>query len=371
MAMRQPLKGAHVWNSESLAASTGWTAHVDPAGADELLSVVHATERQGMNPEGLGRHHFLIPSVARSLAALSRELEYGTGFCLLRGLPVAGLSEVQLRILFWAVNLHLGMPVSQSKNGEFVGKVMDIGVKKGQPDSRAYRTGGELRYHVDRCDVLTLLCVREPISGGRSKVVSSAYVYNEILRRRPELLELLHGDFCFSRQQEQVPGEHPWFARPVYEARDGHFTSQFSLTYIESAQRFDDAPRLTEAQREALNLVAQLSEEYHYGMQLREGDLQLLNNHVTYHARTNYEDHVDPVRKRLLLRGWLATPNSRALPEGDAAIWGSADAGALRGGVTPASGSRHAFASWEDAGWDSAARRATLLHSVAGETAGV
>ena len=38
---------------------------------------------------------------------------------------------------------------------------------------------------------------------------------------------------------------------------------------------------------------------------------------------------------RLLLRLWLAMPNSRPLPEGFEVLWGAIEAGAPRGGVRP------------------------------------
>jgi hypothetical protein len=49
-------------------------------------------------------------------------------------------------------------------------------------------------------------------------------------------------------------------------------------------------------------------------MWLEPGDIQLLNNHVIYHGRSAYEGAAGDSADRLLLRLWLAMPNSRALP---------------------------------------------------------
>ena len=89
----------------------------------------------------------------------------------------------------------------------------------------------------------------------------------------------------------------------------------------------------TAAQDEALDLLAEVAEELCYEMPLRPGDLQLLNSHVTYHARTAYEDDAANGQDRLLYRLWLSMPNSRALPRGFEVLWGRIEAGALRGGV--------------------------------------
>jgi hypothetical protein len=68
-------------------------------------------------------------------------------------------------------------------------------------------------------------------------------------------------------------------------------------------------------------------------MRFAPGDIQLINNHVIYHGRTPFEDDSASGQDRLLLRLWLAMPNSRALPEGHEVLWRTIEAGALRGGI--------------------------------------
>jgi hypothetical protein len=54
---------------------------------------------------------------------------------------------------------------------------------------------------------------------------------------------------------------------------------------------------------------------------------------VVCHGRTHHEDADGADRDRLLLRLWLATPNSRPLPPSDLAIWGTTEPGVPRGGI--------------------------------------
>ena len=103
---------------------------------------------------------------------------------------------------------------------------------------------------------------------------------------------------------------------PLFALHQGKFTTQYSRTFVEAAQKLPGIPRLTAAQEEALDLHAEVCEELAFTMALEPGDLQLLNNHVIYHGRTAYEDADGPDRDRLLLRLWLAPPNSRELPPG-------------------------------------------------------
>ncbi|MGH7417635.1 MAG: TauD/TfdA family dioxygenase, partial [Candidatus Rokuibacteriota bacterium] len=229
-------------------------------------------------------------------------------------------------------------------HGELLGEVRDeirrYGTVRevamaGEPrTSRAKaRSSGPLRFHTDRCDVVGLLCVRTARAGGLSKIVSSVAVHNAILERRHDLHALLGQPYYRSCQGEEAGGERQYYALPVFGVRDGRFTGQYSRTFVEAAQRIPEVPRLTSAQDEALDLLAAAAEELCLTMELEPGDMQFLNNHVIYHARTAYEDDAGPDRDRLLLRLWLAVPNSRPLPDGFDVLWGSIEPGALRGGI--------------------------------------
>ena len=156
---------------------------------------------------------------------------------------------------------------------------------------------------------------------------------NEMLKRRPDLAALLFAPYHRSRHGEEAETAENVYPLPVFGVRDGRFTSHFSLTYIEAAQTVAGVPRLTDAQKEALDMLLALAKELALEMTFDPGDIQFLNSHVTYHGRTPFEDDKDAGRDRLLMRLWLAMPNSRALPEGHEVLWRSVDAGALRGGI--------------------------------------
>jgi hypothetical protein len=66
-----------------------------------------------------------------------------------------------------------------------------------------------------------------------------------------------------------------------------------------------------------------------------EGDILLLNNWVTLHRRSAFEDHQELERRRHLLRIWLSVPNSRPLDPAFEANYGATAAGAIRGGMRP------------------------------------
>jgi hypothetical protein len=180
--------------------------------------------------------------------------------------------------------------------------------------------------------------VRQSASGGDSLIVSTPAIHNAMQARRPDLLALLFEPWFHSRQQEQRPGELPWYRNRIFALHKDRFTSQYSRSYVESAQRFPAVPRLTEQQNAALDLLAELAQALALHTRMEPGDIQLLNNHVTYHARTALVDWDDPAQKRLLYRLWLSMPNSRELPGDFDELWGATAAGALRGGVVAEAG---------------------------------
>lgn len=195
------------------------------------------------------------------------------------------------------------------------------------------RSSGPLRFHSDRADVIALMCVRPAKAGGVSKLASSVAVHNAMLARRPELCALLYGDYYRSRLGEELGGENAYYALPVWGLRDGRFTSHYSRTFVEAAQNLPGVPKMTADQDEALDLHAAIAEELCHHVALEAGDINFINNHVVYHARTAYEDDDAANSDRLLMRLWLSMPNSRALPEGHEVLWGNIEAGAPRGGV--------------------------------------
>ena len=90
---------------------------------------------------------------------------------------------------------------------------------------------------------------------------------------------------------------------------------------------------MTKPQWQALDLLAELAEQHALQMRLAPGDIQFLNNHVIYHARTPFEDDPAAGMTRLLYRVWLCMPGNRPLPADHAVLWHDVEAGALRGGI--------------------------------------
>jgi hypothetical protein len=344
-----PIEGPCAWRGEEMRHSRRWVRELSPAALAEIDAALRSCEAQGIPWPEITRETFPLPMLAAELAEVARELEDGCGMVQLRGLPVARYGADELRRIWFGLGCHLGRPVFQNRSGELMREIRDEGggvgerygqirdaERGGQAVLSSYArtlSNGALRYHTDRTDLVGLLCVRQAHAGGVSKLCSSVAVHNEMLRRRPDLVALLYQDYYRTRFGEEATVPEEVYALPIFGVCQGKFTSHYSLTFIEIAQKVAGVPKLSDAQREALDLLMALSEELSFEMRFAPGDIQLLNNHVVYHGRTPFEDDAASGQDRLLYRLWLAMPNSRPLPPGHEVLWGSIAAGALRGGI--------------------------------------
>ena len=153
----------------------------------------------------LARADFPLPKLAAAIAGWMEQLDHGRGFLLVRSLPVQRYSEADAALAYWGLGLQMGSPVSQNAAGDLLGHVRDTGADPKNPAVRLYKTRVDLGFHCDGSDVVGLLCLKPAKSGGVSRIVSSIAVYNEILRRRPELAPLLFEPFHWDRNEEQRP----------------------------------------------------------------------------------------------------------------------------------------------------------------------
>jgi len=307
-----PVAGPVAWNGADIERDTRWITPLSGAELAELAGAAQAALSRGTPIDRMTRADFDLPTAAPKLATLGAELQSGRGFGLLRGIPVDAYDEATLAAMFWGIGTHLGDTIAQNARGDVLGHVRDEGLTLDDPHARGYQTRAAQSLHVDRCDVVGLLCRRKAKSGGLSRVVSSMRIYNEILARAPWYLGVLYKAFAIDMRDEQLPGEPPVYYRPVFSYHDGALSCGCNYTYIRDGQKKIGQP-LTAVETEALDLFYAIAEEVVLTMDLEPGDMQFLNNYVILHDRTGYDDYDDPDRKRHMLRLWLNVPNRRLL----------------------------------------------------------
>lgn len=330
-----PFTGPAAWLGRDMAArEADWLIDLAPAHINELETAAAHYLSLGRDVGEITAAAFPLPTFATHLKNLSHTLLQGRGFEVLRGLPVATYTQETAATIFCGIGAHLGHARSQNAAGHSLGHVLNIGVDANDPTTRIYQTAERQTFHTDSADVVGLLCLREAQIGGMSLLVSVQTIANRMAAQRPDLLALLFDPIATDRRGEIPDGAEPFMRIPVLNWHTGNLTVFYQRQYIESVQRFADAPRLTDRHIEALDLFDSLANDpdLHVSMQLQPGDMQFVYNHSQLHDRTAFTDWPDPDKRRHLLRLWLSMPNDRALPDVFAERYGSIEIG-NRGGI--------------------------------------
>lgn len=312
-----PIQHPAAWTVDALASDTRWIVRLDERDIAEIDQALAHAKARGASVPGLVKEDFPLDQLTTKLHAVVRELAQGMGIVLVKGLPMARYSKVDAGLIFWGLGRHMGSAIAQNAYGDVLGHVFDLG-KDPRTDTgaRGYQSALKLPFHTDAADVVGLMCLRTAKAGGASSVTSSLAVYNAMAAQRPDLLQRLHEDFYFDARKEQGQGEAPYYPTPIYQHLGEQVYCRYVRRFIDSAQRFEEVPRLDAGQLEALALFESLQEDkrLRYDMELEEGDMQFLNNYVMLHSRTAYEDHAEIDRKRHLLRLWLNVPEQGPVP---------------------------------------------------------
>jgi Taurine catabolism dioxygenase TauD, TfdA family len=323
------------WIGPRVSADDAWIYRLDDQELRELERAAQQYLERSDDISRIRRQDFVLPTLGKRLRGIHEALIHGSGFALLRALPVSIWSRSVTAAVFFGIGQHLGFARPQNARGHVLGHVIDMGLRADDPNVRIYQTHARQTFHTDSSDIVGLVCLQQARSGGDSALVSSNTIYNEMRRDYPELLAALFDPLATDRRGEVAVGQKPFFEIPVFTWHAGLMSTIYQRQYIDSAQRFDDAMRLTPLHVEALDCFDALANDarLNFLMRLEAGDMQFVHNHTLLHDRTAFEDWAEPKRKRHLLRLWLSSPEARPLPEVWAQRYGTVEPG-LRGGVT-------------------------------------
>jgi len=329
--IRTPIDHPAAWSAADFPSKDRLAVDLEPRHLRALERAERVLAAAGTPAGALEARHFPLDPIAADVARWRREVREGRGLLLLRGFPVSGLPVEIVERMYLGLGLHFGRPVSQSKMGDLVGHVVDVGGKDRR--ERAYRNSRELHLHTDRCDHVAMLCLQPALRGGISGYASALTVHNRMLAERPDLLECLYRGYRLHRFGEQRPGEPPVtpIRIPIFSSRQGVFSVIYLRGYVDLAeQEYDIA--LAPEEREALDRFEAIADrpEVRLDFTLEPGEAAFFNNCHLLHTRTAFEDDPDPARRRHLLRLWLME-DGRPAVEGARLHKGD-------GGITPQQG---------------------------------
>ncbi|MDH3687715.1 MAG: TauD/TfdA family dioxygenase, partial [Myxococcales bacterium] len=308
------------WRGPEIARSADWIHRLSSAEIQDLERGLAVARETGKPLESLTRDDFPLETLRPAIARWMQILQRGRGFLNVKGIPVDRHDDDDVARMHWGIGLAMGTAVSQNAAGDLLGHVRDTGADPDDTSVRLYKTRVPLGFHSDGSDLVGLLCIRQGRSGGENRLVSTAALYNEILRRRPDLVPVLYEPFCWDRNDEQAEGEPGFFELPICRSQGDHLSFFYIPWYIRKAQRHAGAPRLSEAQTAALDLIDEIAADpaFHLELRLEPGEINYLKNNTALHARTEFVDFDEPARKRHLVRLWLTAHGEWA--DGDAFV---------------------------------------------------
>jgi alpha-ketoglutarate-dependent taurine dioxygenase len=309
--LTQPVAGPRAWTAATVDGLRSWYYPLPGACLAAFEQVRHQLRQV---PRPVTEVRLSDPAHAacsEALRPVRDALERGRGFAIVEGPPGERLPADDARLLYWIVGLGLGRPFAQNIQGTLLYDVRDTGqdLAKG---ARFSVTNYESSFHTDNSfgaevlDYVGLLCLQTARAGGRSQVLSGYALHNEVLARRPDVLEVLYAPFHIDRRGGTREGEAPTVRFPVVRWDGRELLFRYLRYWIEAGHEKVGEP-LTAAQVAALDVLDEFlnRRELRAEFDLKPGDMYFINNRWTFHNRTAFEDHPEPERRRHLVRLWL------------------------------------------------------------------
>jgi hypothetical protein len=308
---RQKVEHPSAWTARDLGGKDALRLDLAPAQLDAIDAVLERTRR--LAPQAVTRAQFDHPQLDPLLARIREIVMHGRGVVIVGGITPQRYSEEDFQRIYWGFGTHLGNAAVQSAFGDRLGYVQN---KPDDPVKRGYRSLQELHMHTDSYEVVGLMSVRKAKSGGRSGLVSSLAIHNEILATRPDLLPPLYRGYRYASDEARFSSKQVTDDPvPVFGSVDGVLSCCYEPSHMRNAAEVLGDP-LPADLAEAIAYFDSIAtrDDLALRFMLEPGEMMLWHNWTNLHSRTAFED--DPNHRRLLLRLWLTVPEGRPVDPG-------------------------------------------------------
>ena len=194
-------------------------------------------------------------------------------------------------MFWWCFGQHLGVPGAQNANGDLLGNIRNelaTSPSSNELDKnsqigkiRQYRTNEFIPFHCDIADVVGLICLNSAgVKGGASRLASSVSVFNELRKRRPDLVPLL---FQPTPLDTRGDGGVNWFNVIPSRYFDSVLRTFWHTEYFMTANRYKSSPvGPSLAMQDLVRVYDEIANDpqFYLETEFLEGDIQLISNHV-------------------------------------------------------------------------------------------
>lgn len=313
----EPITGPSVWNQAEISADKSWHYQLSEQTLTEIKTNLKNIDSATVILKDVNPDSFPLPSFIEQAKAISHQLGNGRGIAKLAGLDIASYSLDEAKLIYSGICNYIGVTVSQSHRGDYIGEVMDF---RNADDDRRYHNGGEFIMHRDpTTDVTGLLSIRRSMEGGYSRLMSSSTLHNTLLEDYPELMETIYRGFYYRRTTPDRGTTDLYTPEriPVFDfTESGEFMSHYIPGFSEFYQQRDELPddHIEILAQNAIKDVLWNRPHLYLENMMEPGDMQFSSNRIAMHARTDYVDWPEIERARLLLRVWLQLPELSLVP---------------------------------------------------------
>ncbi|MGE4239210.1 TauD/TfdA family dioxygenase [Ramlibacter sp.] len=304
---RTRIEGPDVWTAASVGGKEGLKYPLSAKHLAAIDALLAATRHKPI--QAVTRAEFSHPDLDPMLAEVFDILQHGRGALVITGITPEKYDAEAMERIYWGFGTHWGEAIVQSAKGDRIGRVRFVPVGPDNPTNRAYRGNDELTLHSDSNEIVGLMCVQKAAEGGYSRLVNVLAIHNDILEMRPELLEPLYRGLPYATREASVTGKPVTpHSVPVFGCVDGQVSCHYVREFMTRAATVLGIP-FPEDLKEALDFFDQRAKANAVEFMLEPGEIMMVNNFTTLHARTNFKD--GPGNVRDLMRHWLNVPNGR------------------------------------------------------------
>lgn len=306
-----PVTDHSAWYGVDMEADRSWDYVLEDGHIGELETALSALKKNGRTLRDISAADFPLPKLSKMLASIARDLQSGRGFALLRGFPVEAHDNPELELMYYGLCRHIGMGMTQNSDAGLIHYVT-AGALKPNQGSRGVGFPRFVNLHVDLMDIVSLLCVRQAADAPQSHLASSTTIYNEIIKRRPDLMPRLQAGFEWDRMGEHGMGEDPTsgYQVPLFSQVNGVVSCRYNRNWMTSANSRKDEP-MSDEDEAILDLIDEIAAETRLAFPFQNGDIQFCNNYTILHGREAHAVEQQEDRMRLLMRIWLNVPEFR------------------------------------------------------------
>jgi hypothetical protein len=300
------------WLSKDLAARTDLRFAFDQQIRQEIEQALAFVHQNSLTLNSVTQEDFRLPSLAREMQRLRRQLDNGPGFVILDTGMANLVSEPDFEIIGWAICNYFGQIMRQGIDHDLrLFTVADKGVANADPT----RIGASAKRSAKHSDngcleprppcYLGLYCYQSSASGGENTIISAQTILQTIIKERPDLLPFYFDTYHFRAPQSHVwPSRGPTVEKPIFEFRGDELLVHYARVMITPGMEIARHP-LSQAQIEALDYLDEVIErpELNFQTLLHAGEMLVLNNLAFLHGREAFSP--GSVGGRNLKRYWM------------------------------------------------------------------